>query len=306
MENNLGSLGGSQPPSQNSSGNSSPQIRIRTPSPQPIVSYTDMKQIAMDYDILSPDDVPVKEDEARSLYTFNQGGVTMVLKMGNKAPRGDTTKYKLLKKEHTIYQQLEALSPEQKAYFPRVYSGGDLGGMMFFLLIEHVEGKVLTDYINDRNTSPPPVKILIDLAKALEALRSIGLVHGDLSTENIIVTQDSIKLIDFEKTGKIGDDGGLLTQRINLKDNVRGSEGNQLGFLYIMSLLLPRGDVYTSLEKEIRECEDCDSFYTTAIEKLSKQGGGRRKPKRGNKTKKAKKAKKSKAKGSRRLRLKSN
>ena len=98
MENNLGSLGGSLPQSQNSSGNSSPQIRIRTPSPQPIVSYADMKQIAMDYDILSPDDVPVKEDEARSLYTFNQGGVTMVLKMGNKAPRDDTTKYKLLKK----------------------------------------------------------------------------------------------------------------------------------------------------------------------------------------------------------------
>jgi serine/threonine protein kinase len=199
---------------------------------------------------------------------------------------------------------LAALPPAQRAYFPALYDGGDLGGMMFFLLIEHVEGHVLTDFINEQKTSPPPVKILIELAKALEALRSIGLVHGDLSPENILITQDSVKLIDFERTGKIGDAGGLVSQHINLRDNVRGSEGNQIGFLYIMSLLLPRGPVYASLEEEIRSCADCNSFYTTAIEKLGAlaQGGGARKPKIKRKTKKAK----TKAKKSRRLRVKRN
>jgi serine/threonine protein kinase len=256
----------------------------------------------MDNNILSLNDVFIKDDEPRSVYTFEQDGVTRVLKMGNKAPRDDTTKYKLLKKEHAIYQQLDALPPEKRAYFPALYEGGDLDDKMFFLLIEHVEGKVLTDFIKEGLVSPSPVKILIELAKALEALRSINLVHGDLSTENIIVTQGSVKLIDFEKSGKIGDDGGLLTQRINLKDNVRGSEGNQLGFLYIMSLLLTRGPVYTSLEEEIRTCDDCNSFYTTAIQILEKQGGGARKSK-GNKTKKARKTK---GKKSRRLRLKRN
>jgi serine/threonine protein kinase len=285
----LESFGGSQ--SQNQ-GASSPHFSIRTPSPVQALSYDEMKTLLMEYDILTPDDIPKTEDEERSVYTFKQGGVTKVLKMGNKAPREDTTKFKLLKKEHAIYQQLDALPPEQKRYFPTLYDGGEVGEM-YFLLIEYVEGKVLTDYINEGNTSPQPVKVLLELAKALEALRSINLVHGDLSTENIMVTQDSVKLIDFEKTGP-------HPTRLN----VRGSEQHKLGFLYIMSLLLPRGPVYTSLEEEIRTCDDCDSFYTSVIEKLSSQGGGARK----GKARKYKKTKKVKAKGkkSRRLRLKRN
>ena len=249
----------------------------------------------MEYDILRPDDIPIKEDEARSVYIFEQDGVKKVLKMGNRAARNDTTKYKLLKKEHAIYQQLDALPPEKRSYFPALYEGGDIDGI-FFLLIEYVEGNALTDYINEGKRAPPPVKILIELAKALEALRSINLTHGDLSTENILVTQDSVKLIDFEKTGP-------HPTRLN----VRGSEQHKLGFLYIMSLLLPRGPVYTSLEEEIRTCDDCDTFYTTAIEKLSSQGGGARKRNaKVRKYKKTKKARKTKGKKSRRLRLKRN
>lgn len=299
MENNvsLGSLGGSPPQSQGQ-GNSSPHFSIRTPSPQPTLSYAEMKTALMEYDILRADDIPVKEDEARSVYIFEQDGVKKVLKMGNKAARNDTTKYKLLKKEHAIYQQLDALPPEQRSYFPALYEGGDIDGI-FFLLIEYVEGNALTDYINEGKRAPPPVKILIELAKALEALRSINLVHGDLSTENIMVTQDSVKLIDFEKTGP-------HPTRLN----VRGSEQHKLGFLYIMSLLLPRGPVYTSLEEEIRSCDDCDSFYTTAIDALSKQGGGARKGKarKYKKTKKVKtkKVKTKKSKSRRLTRVKRN
>jgi len=288
----LGSLGESQPQSQ-SQGNSSPHFSIRTPSPVPTLTYDEMKSLLMEYDILRPDDIPVKDDEARSVYIFKQDGLTKVLKLGNKADRDDTTKYKLLKKEYAIYQQLDALPPEQRRFFPALYEGGDIGGI-FYLLIEYVDGQVLTDYINEVATprAPPPVKILIELAKALEALRSINLVHGDLSTENILVTQDSVKLIDFEKSGPL-----------DIRLNVRGSESLQLGFLYIMSKLLPKGDVYTSLEEEIRTCDDCDSFYTSAIKQLSGQSGGARR-------KKARKTKKAKAKGkgkSRRLtRLKGN
>jgi serine/threonine protein kinase len=281
----------------NSQGSENPFLlpTIRTPSPQPTLSYDEMKSLLIEYDILTPDDISIREDRERSVYTFKQGGVTKVMKMGNRAARNDTTKYKLLKKEHAIYQQLDALPPQQRAYFPTLYDGGDLGGMMFFLLIEYVEGQVLTDYIHEKKTSPPPVKILIELAKALEALRSINLVHGDLSTENILVTQDSVKLIDFEKTGPH-----------RTRVNVRGSESLQIGFLYIMSLLLPKGPVYTSLEEEIRSCDPCDSFYTTAIDKLSPlvQGGGARS--KGRKTKKVKGKGKGKGKKSRRLRLKGN
>jgi len=274
-----------------------------------------MKALLMEYDILRPDDTAVEEDKERSVYIFKRDGITKVLKMGNKAPKGDTTKYKLLQREHAIYQELDTLPPEQRAYFPRLYEAAGFDDM-FFLLIEYVEGKVLRDYINEHLTSPSPVKILIELAKALEALRSIQLVHGDLHTDNIIVTPNSIKLIDFERTGKIGDAGGLFAERITLRDNVRGSVSNEFGFLYIMYKLLPTGPVHTFLHQEMWTCDPCDSFYTTAIEKLGTleqggaqaqggaQGGGARKPKTKRKTKKAK-AKKAK-KGSRRSRLKGN
>jgi serine/threonine protein kinase len=260
--------------------------------------------LTQEYDILTPDDTPVVDDKERSIYIFKRDGITKVLKMGNKEARGDTTKYKLLEKEYAIYKQLDTLPPEQRAYFPILYDGGGLDDM-FFLLIEYVEGKVLRDYINEHLTSPSPVKILIELAKALEALRSIELVHGDLHTDNILVTQDSIKLIDFERTGKIGDIGGLFTERITLRDNVRGSVSNEFGFLYIMYKLLPTGPVHTFLHQEMWTCDPCDSFYTTAIEKLStlEQGGGARKRK--GKARKTKKTK-PKAKGSRRSRVKRN
>lgn len=314
----LGSVGGSQPPSQNSSqnqGGASPHFSIRTPSPQLILSYDDMKALLMEYDILRPDDTAVEEDKERSVYIFKRDGITKVLKMGNKAPKGDTTKYKLLQREHAIYQELETLPPEQRAYFPRLYEGAGFDDM-FFLLIEYVEGKVLRDYINEHLTSPSPVKILIELAKALEALRSIELVHGDLHTDNIIVTPNSIKLIDFERTGKIGYSGFIFNERISVKHNVRGSLTNEIGFLYIMSKMLASGPVYTSLKEQIYRCaeddEACSPFYTMAIEQLGTleqggaqaQGGGARKPKTKRKTKKAK-AKKAK-KGSRRSRLKCN
>ena len=275
MENNSSLGSESQGQSQ---GNGSPHFSIRTPSPQPTLSYDEMKSLLMEYDILRQDDIPIKDDEARSVYIFKQDGIKKVLKMGNKAARDDTTKYKLLKKEYSVYEQLDALPPATRSYFPALYDGGEIGGI-FFILIEYVDGQVLTDFIEQGIQSPTPVKILIELAKALEALRSINLVHGDLSTENILVTRDSVKLIDFEKTGPL-----------DIRLNVRGSEQFQLGFLYIMSKLLPRGDVYASLEEEIRTCNNCSGFYISAIRQLSRQGGGVRKAKRSNKTKKARKA----------------
>ena len=41
----------------------------------------------------------------------------------------------------------------------------------------------------------------MNLTKALNALYSLGLMHGDLSVENVMIEPDfNVKLIDFEKT----------------------------------------------------------------------------------------------------------
>ena len=314
-QSNNNSLGGNY--SQSTNGSNSPQISIRTPSPQDSLSYDEMKKVLEEYDIIGSFASPISDDEARSVYIFEQDGVKKVLKMGNKLDRGDTTKYKLLKKEHAIYEQINTLPPELRGYFPILYDGGDIDNTMYFILIEYIEGRVLTDYINDvtPKSENDVLRVLLQLAQALEALRSIKLVHGDLSTENIIVTRDTVKIIDFEKTFP-------LLRPTDIDVNVRGSVAHERGYLFILTLLykllqkdtnLPKdtniqkdtnAKLYTSLIEEIHECKatkTCDTFYTSAIAQLTRalesQTGGFRKNKRAIRNTRNKKVTKLKKKG---------
>jgi len=306
-QSNNGSLGGnySQSSYVSNNSNSSPRFSIRTPSPQVSLSYDEMKKLLEEYDIIGSSASPISDDEARSVYIFEQDGVKKVLKMGNKLNRGDTTKYKLLKQEHAIYEQINTLPPELRGYFPILYDGGDIDNTMYFIMIEYIEGQVLTDYINDvtPKSENDVLRVLLQLAKALEALRSIKLVHGDLSTENIIVTRHTVKIIDFEKTFP-------LLRPTDIDVNVRGSETYERGYLFILThlyKLLPKvtnANLYTSLIEEIHACKatkTCDTFYTSAIAQLTRalksQTGGFRKNKRTLRNTRNKKVKTLKKKG---------
>ncbi|MFQ5740759.1 MAG: protein kinase [Acidobacteriota bacterium] len=80
----------------------------------------------------------------------------------------------------------------------KVYETGELEGRTF-LAMEYVEGQTLTDRLSG---GPLPIlealKIVIEIAEALEVAHDRGIVHRDLKPSNIILTaQGHVKITDF-------------------------------------------------------------------------------------------------------------
>src|SRR6266851_2912583 len=68
------------------------------------------------------------------------------------------------------------------------------------LAMEHVDGKTLTDVIQADGALPVDraLHLAIQIARGLEAAHMLGLVHGGLTPDNIVITDtDEAKLMDF-------------------------------------------------------------------------------------------------------------
>ena len=298
-----GSLEGFGGSGGGSGGNGSPRLSIRSSTPIGL-SYDHMKELAIEHNIIPADAKTVSDDEDRSVYIFESGfgSQKKVLKMGNKTNIATTNKFNLLQQEHEAYIQIQG-----SHFFPRLYYGGAIG-QAYYLLIEFIKGPTLFDYITSEQAYKPgePERILLQLAQALDTLNDLGLIHGDLSLENIIIS-DTVKLIDFEHS--------VSEWPI---ENILGSdeetEDKKYGYKYILDLLYNndrQNSKYQAILAEIEKCRSdtkCGDFYKTVIQILKPQGGGARSKKAKGKGKKTRKtnAKKAKGKKSRRLRLKGN
>lgn len=64
-----------------------------------------------------------------------------------------------------------------------------------YLVTEYVPGKTLRQLL-DQDEPPPPLKIALEILKALEYAHSRGVIHGNLKPENILIAE-TIKLTDF-------------------------------------------------------------------------------------------------------------
>src|ERR1051325_985693 len=70
----------------------------------------------------------------------------------------------------------------------------------YFLVMEYAEGGTLHNYLEENFSSlnwQDKYRIALQLSNAIECLHEKGIVHNDLSSNNILVQQDSIKLADF-------------------------------------------------------------------------------------------------------------
>jgi serine/threonine protein kinase len=263
-----------------------------------VVSYNDMKASLTDYGIFEPDEI-LNEDEERGVCLFKKGSVKYVLKMGNREDRDDTTKYALLQKEDEMYKELKKLNKPQ--YFPEIYDSGDIDKEFYFILMEFIEGKTLYDYVNEALTSKTSnsdkevLTILLNLTEALNALWSGGIVHNDLSLENVMVQENlNVKLIDFEKSSK----------DIDIQFNTIGSMKASIGYLYLVTITLKTvkdhtkyADLLEKITSEVKECKDpkCLTVYNNCIDHIkaamlsaSASGGKRKKSRRRNRNKKSK------------------
>ena len=69
-----------------------------------------------------------------------------------------------------------------------------------YIVMEYLEGITLKQYIreNQRITLEELVRLLVPLIESLDEIHSQGMIHRDISPDNIMVLPDGrIKLMDF-------------------------------------------------------------------------------------------------------------
>ncbi|MGV8872716.1 MAG: tetratricopeptide repeat protein [Rhodococcus sp. (in: high G+C Gram-positive bacteria)] len=87
------------------------------------------------------------------------------------------------------------------------------GSSVGFIVMEYVGGRSLRDILTACDGARLPVEqalaYVLEVLPALGYLHSIGLVYNDLKPENIMISDDQIKLIDLGAVAGIGDYGYL-------------------------------------------------------------------------------------------------
>jgi len=97
------------------------------------------------------------------------------------------------------YQEANLIASIDHPYIVRLYDADEFDGW-FYLVFEYVDGKNLAEMITAKDKVPIQValRLMIDIAEALEYTHQLGIVHGDIKPENIMVSPKGVPvLIDF-------------------------------------------------------------------------------------------------------------
>ncbi|MGH9939106.1 MAG: serine/threonine-protein kinase, partial [Blastocatellia bacterium] len=97
-----------------------------------------------------------------------------------------------------------------------------------FIVMEYVEGETLTTRIRDGKLEfIPLLDIGAQVADALAAAHSVGLVHRDIKPSNILITREGqVKLLDFgiaKVTKPFHTEGGGANSRLTAEGNIVGT-----------------------------------------------------------------------------------
>ena len=95
-----------------------------------------------------------------------------------------------------------------------IYDFGETSDGLIYLAMEFIEGKSLTDLLEETATLPlaRAATMIQQCAEALQVAHDLGIVHRDLKPDNIMVTttrgKDMVKVVDFGIAKAIGGDDG--------------------------------------------------------------------------------------------------
>jgi len=116
-----------------------------------------------------------------------------------------------------------------------------------YMVWEFIEGENLAQRLRARGTLPPrqAVRIAIDALHGLEAIHRAGIVHRDISPENLMITPDgAIKIIDLG-VAKLDDPDAVSQTRTGIfVGKLRYAAPEQLGFLPEDQKIDGRADLY--------------------------------------------------------------
>src|SRR6184192_407726 len=135
-----------------------------------------------------------------------------------------------------------------------LYDFAQLDDGSYYMVWEFIDGTNIQKWIatNGPMLSRLTVEIAIQALTGLDHLHSMGLIHRDISPENIMLSQDHhgkllVKVIDFgiAKSLADGDQGHGLTQTGMFLGKLKYASPEQAGFLKEGEHLDPRSDLYS-------------------------------------------------------------
>jgi serine/threonine-protein kinase PknG len=107
----------------------------------------------------------------------------------------------------------EVVHPQIVQIFNFVEHTDRHGDPVGYIVMEYIGGQSLKRALKDRKTEKLPVAeaiaYLLEILPALSYLHSIGLVYNDLKPENIMLTEEQLKLIDLGAVSRVNSFGYL-------------------------------------------------------------------------------------------------
>ena len=135
-----------------------------------------------------------------------------------------------------------------------LYDFAQLEDGSYYMVWEFIDGTNIQKWIAQNGALPPrlTVEISIQALHGLDHLHSMGLIHRDVSPENIMLSQDHhgkllVKVIDFGIAKQLaeGEGGQGLTQTGMFLGKLKYASPEQAGFLKENEHLDPRSDLYS-------------------------------------------------------------
>jgi eukaryotic-like serine/threonine-protein kinase len=135
-----------------------------------------------------------------------------------------------------------------------LYDFAQLDDGSYYMVWEFIDGTNIQKWMSQNGPVPPrlAIEIAMQALNGLEHLHSMGLIHRDISPENIMLSQDrqgklAVKVIDFGIAKQLGEsEGGQgLTQTGMFLGKLKYASPEQAGFLKEGEQLDPRSDLYS-------------------------------------------------------------
>src|SRR5437763_8899436 len=136
-----------------------------------------------------------------------------------------------------------------------LYDFAQLEDGSYYMVWEFIDGTNIQKWIFQNGPMPPrlTVEISIQALHGLDHLHSMGLIHRDISPENIMLSQDHhgkllVKVIDFgiaKQLAEGGESSHGLTQTGMFLGKLKYASPEQAGFLNEGEYLDPRSDLYS-------------------------------------------------------------
>lgn len=135
-----------------------------------------------------------------------------------------------------------------------LYDFAQLDDGSYYMVWEYIDGTNIQKWIAQNGPVPPrlSVEISSQTLMGLDHLHSMGLIHRDISPENIMLSQDHhgkllVKVIDFGIAKQLteGESGHGLTQTGMFLGKLKYASPEQAGFLKEGEQLDPRSDLYS-------------------------------------------------------------